>query len=135
MIRTIRDGLFKLGEEVDIMTRIKQIIKIYNSTYHIEIKCTPKEALEGDKYEPIIENYKDGKYQRRFRAKTRKGIKIGVGDVVLITKLDNEPAKNRRGRFLDKGKVIEKCGKCSFIVKKEDGRIVKRNQRDLKKIE
>lgn len=41
---------------------IEKIIKIYNNTYHIGIKCTPKEALEEDKYEPIIENSKEGKY-------------------------------------------------------------------------
>lgn len=39
-IRTIRDGIFKLGTALSVEEKLHKIIEQYNKTYHIGIKCS-----------------------------------------------------------------------------------------------
>lgn len=47
---------------------------------------------------------------------------------------DNMKEKELKGRFIQKGTVVSKCGKSAVIIKKENGKIEKKNLRDVKRV-
>lgn len=51
-----------------------------------------------------------------------------------IANRDNVRDKDKKGRFLEKGEIVEKCTNRSFIVRFENEKLKKRNVSDLKKI-
>lgn len=55
VVRRLRSGIFKLGD-IDFKLKIKKIVETYNGTYHIGLKCSPNEAVEGNRYDVCIEN-------------------------------------------------------------------------------
>ncbi|EQB62118.1 hypothetical protein NAPIS_ORF00305 [Vairimorpha apis BRL 01] len=90
-------------------------IERYNRSYHTGIKRTPIEALK-DK----TEHTKREKFEK--------------GQTVRVAKRENLPecSKYEKGRFLDTGKILEKCGNDSYLVKLGNGRLVEKIDYDLK---
>lgn len=105
-IRTIRDGLLKSNKD-RIADKLVQVINTYNGSYHEAIKRTPLEAIVGNDEDLLIENSKYGKYASKFRK--GKIVQFKLGQEVLICKKENlgNKTKETRGRFNEKGKVIE----------------------------
>jgi hypothetical protein len=60
--------------------------------------------------------------------------KFKEGQAVRIAKRDNikEEAKNKKGRFIEKGEVIVSCGGDSYLIRKRDGKMMKKRHYDLK---
>lgn len=58
VVRTIRDGVRKLGDAMNLEEKIPVITEKYNRTYHIGIKCSSKEALEETPFEAMIQTLK-----------------------------------------------------------------------------
>ncbi|KAI5171988.1 hypothetical protein PAEPH01_1712, partial [Pancytospora epiphaga] len=59
-----------------------------------------------------------------------------AGERVRIAKRENLVGKPKefKGRFLEKGKVLYKCGNDLYLVRKDDGKMVKKRHYDLKGI-
>lgn len=113
---------------MDLKNKISKITDQYNQTYHMGIKCTPEEALEAN-FNAYVENSKDGKYHTRF--KSRKSEQLHIAQYVLIAQKENID-KNKKGRFLKRGVVIAKFNKSSYLIRIEDGKLTKKNIRELK---
>lgn len=64
------------------------------------------------------------------------GEKSEVGAKVRISKSENlvNKPKEFKGRYMVTGVVIQKCGEDSYIIRKEDGKVVKKIHYDLKLI-
>ena len=134
VIRTIREGLAK-DKEGTISERMKRIIAAYNDTYHAGIKCTPREALFGDKSGIARqENGPDGNYKKQFKKSYRE--QFNVGQEVRVAQRENlgNQSKELKGRFVGKAIVTDVCGGDSYLIKKDDGRIVKKRHYDLKAV-
>lgn len=133
VIGTIREALSKCAEE-NIDDKIKIIENQYNKSYHHGIKCTPEEAWEDHSGIAALENSLQGNYNKQF--KTRKREVFNCGQQVWIAKRENlkNRMKGENGRFLKTGIIAEECENGSYLVKTEDGKIVKKNHRDLKSI-
>ena len=132
IIGTIREGLAK-DKKGTIADRLNRIITAYNDTYHSGIKCTPNEAMSGEKSETVKqENGTEGKYKEKFKKRFRE--KFKAGQDVRVAKRENlgNESKGAKGRFLGKGLVTEVCEGDSYLVKGSDGRITKRRHYDLK---
>ncbi|KAI5179860.1 hypothetical protein PAEPH01_2701, partial [Pancytospora epiphaga] len=133
VIRTIRDFLVKSKEikDIKVRVRVKKIGEVYNKTYHKGIEMFPNEAKE-DKTEKIqLMNSEDGKHADRFNKRKRE--KFTIGNKIRISEKENLKIKGKPYDRLQKGGiVIEKCGNNSYLVKDENGRIVKRNHAHLK---
>ena len=54
--------------------------------------------------------------------------------MVRVAKRENVANKIDRGRFLQKGEIVNLFGSNSYLVKMENGKIRKKNCRDLKLI-
>lgn len=54
VIRTIRDGIFKL-RDMEFEKKFETVVESYNDTYHIGTKCSPNEVLKGNSYSAGIE--------------------------------------------------------------------------------
>lgn len=80
----------------------------------------------------MSENSSDDKYHTRFGKRSDKMI-LDPGDDVRICKRDIIKDEDLKDRFMQKGKVMCKSGKKSVLVKKSDGKIVKKNIRDMKR--
>lgn len=133
LLRTIREGLAKI-EDGNVENNIGKLISSYNNTYHSGIKCTPSEAKDSDNETGLIEqNSKFSSYSTCFRKGFRE--KFKAGDIVRIAKHENIKGnqKSIKGRYLEQGEVIEVFGGDSYLIRKEDGKIIKRRHYDLKK--
>ncbi|KRH93975.1 hypothetical protein M153_4580001, partial [Pseudoloma neurophilia] len=75
----------------------------------------------------------DGPYSKRFGKRINEAEYV-KGDVVRLCKRDNVKNKDEKGRFLEKGTVISECGKGAVLIQKEDGKIVKKSHRDVKRV-
>lgn len=106
------------------------ITEKYNKTYHIGIKWSPKEALEKARFETVIQNSDSSTYRKRF-GKIKKYEEYTEGDKIRICMRDNVKGKDLKGRSMEKGIVMNRCGKNAVIIKKENGKI---NLRDVKKV-
>ncbi|KAI5177775.1 hypothetical protein PAEPH01_2505 [Pancytospora epiphaga] len=99
--------------------------------YHSAIGCAPIEAWSKDSDKLMIENSKGGKYAEKFNKGSRENFELG--SQVRVAKRENlRKPKEYKGRFLDKGEVIEKCGSGSNLVRMSDNKIVKKQHYDLK---
>ncbi|MGL4850595.1 MAG: reverse transcriptase domain-containing protein, partial [Clostridium sp.] len=130
-IRTIRDAFIKQGcgsfEE-----KITNAIQGYNNTMHSGIKCTPREAWDMDSNTVAIENDAMGDYADKFKKRYRE---IFVeNQAVRIAKRDNlgTLSKTDKGRFRDSGKIMFRCENDSYVVKRVDGKLLKKRHYDLK---
>nr|AHW68394.1 hypothetical protein NP_09H07 [Nosema pernyi] len=133
IIRTIRDSVLKSKKDL-FEDKIKEAVEIYNSSFHAGVKCTPIEAAEDKSGTVMIENSPDGTYARNFKGWYRE--KFIRGQEVRVAKRENlkDTAKNCKGRFLDMGKVLEVCPGDSYIIRLENGKILKKRHYDLKGI-
>jgi hypothetical protein len=133
VIRTIREGLYKV-KEGSLEERLKRIICGYNDTYHSGIKCTPGEALSKKIDGAMVENMGVGTYSQRFKRRFREEFK--EGEEVRIAKYENLQGQGKwtKGRFTQLGRVAAKCGKDSYLIYKEDGKITKKRHSEIKKI-
>lgn len=133
VIGTLREYL-KKHTDGNILDRVKDITRNYNSTYHSSIKCSPKEALKKYGDVGIMENNMFNRKKGKLKTKSKENIELLRGDKVRIAQNENI-SKYDKGRFLRNGSVVEKCGKDSYLVRIDDtGRIVKKNISDLKKM-
>lgn len=117
VIRTIRDGFFKLGNGMAFDDKSRKIVIAYNKTYHVGIKCTPYEVLKEAKYEAVVQNSKRGPYSRRFKEMGNK-IELKKGEKVRIAQNENIKGKQVKSRFIQKTKILEKCNDRSYVVQK-----------------
>jgi rubrerythrin len=131
VIATIKEALLK-NKEGTIEGRIKVIEEKYNNTYHNAIKCTPREAVKDISGIARLENGPEGTYKKRFKQQKRE--KFRQGQQVKIAKLENlqGASKEYKGRFIENGVVIEECGNDTYLVKKVDGKIMKKRHSELK---
>lgn len=132
VIRTIREQLLKMkGESYE---SFNNVIDKYNQTYHAGIKCSPVEALNDVSGQARMENNIQGNYIKKFTKRYRES--FNIGQKVRVAKNDNlkKNVKGKKGRFLDLGVIIEKCIGDSYLIKKNDGKIVKKRHYDLKGI-
>ncbi len=131
VIGTLREAILKSKEDV-LETKVEGSVWRYNNSYHVGLGCTPVEALRDTTGHVIIENGPEGIYSKRFVARKReKFIKV---QVVRIAKKENLGGCNKyeKGRLFDCGKILEVCEGDSYIVRLENGRIVKKRHYDLK---
>lgn len=133
VIGTIRKALMK-DTEGTLTERTARIADAYNNTYQTAIGCTPMEACADTTGKITRANSPEGKYAGKFKVRPRE--KFEVGERVRIAKSDNLGGKSKeyKGRFLIKGEILDKCGGDSYLVRKEDGKIVKKRHYDLKMI-
>lgn len=131
LIGTVREGLVKVKLGT-LHNRIDKIVGQYNRTYHVALKCTPEEAWGDNSGIIAWRNSKECEYASRFKKGFRE--KFGVGQVVKIAKRENlgGEAKRAKGRFINEGTIVAKCGGDSYLVKKQDGKIIKKRHYDLK---
>ena len=133
-IRTIREGVFKL-EDRNIGNCIEKVIEIYNNTYHSGIRCTPREAVEEEntREETRWMNSEQGEYAKTFKKRARE--KFDTGQEVMVAKRENlgNTLKSDSGRFLRQGIILEKCEGDSYILRLDDGKIIKKRHYDLKR--
>lgn len=82
----------------------------------------------------MLENSPHGNYARQFRSWYRE--KFIKNQIVRVAKKENlhGNSKYSKGRFLDMGRVIEVCPGDSYIVRLENGILVKKRHYDLKGI-
>lgn len=82
----------------------------------------------------IIENSPEGKYAKGFKKWYRE--KFFKDQIVRVAKSENllGCAKYSKGRFLEVGKIISVCPGDSYIVRLNNGRLVKKRHYDLKGI-
>ncbi|WUR02941.1 integrase catalytic domain-containing protein [Vairimorpha necatrix] len=99
-------------------------IEKYNMSYYTALKCTPIEATEDKTGHVMIENSPQGKYGKLFNEGKR------------VAKKENLKGADKylKGRFLESGKVIERCGNDSYIVKLVNGRYIKKRHYNLKSL-
>lgn len=89
-----------------------------------------REILEETKYSASIENLRTGTYAKRFKNWGSKP-RLEPGENV---KSENIKGKQRKGRFIYLGTVIQKCIEKSYLIKDDMGKIRKKNIKDLKKV-
>lgn len=130
-IRTIRDGLLKSNRN-SLNEKLAHVVNSYNKTYHKAIKMTPFEAIKGDDDQLVVENSKYGKYATKFNRGTREKYKMGQN--VLICKKENlgRDTKDCKGRFNEKGMIVGVFENDFYLVKKEDGKMIKKRYFDIK---
>ncbi|KCZ76876.1 hypothetical protein H311_02118 [Anncaliia algerae PRA109] len=77
-------------------------------------------------------NFKYREYAKKFKMRSRKEYK--VGDKVRISQRNNlkDRCKEEVGRFYEKGEVMERFKNDSYLVKKDNGKIVKKRYFNLK---
>ena len=90
------------------------------------------EAYEGKAETAKRENGSDWRYQERFRKRHRE--EFAVGEEVRVARRENLgiETKGLKGRFVRKGVVKEVRDGDSYLVEKDDGRIVKKRDYDMK---
>lgn len=112
--------------------KVNKSIEIYNKSYHSGLKCTPIEAVQDETGKVMLENGREGNYAKLFVARKRE--KFYKNQVVRVTKKENlgNQTKYKKGRFTDMGMILEICPGDSYIVRLENGRIVKKRHYDLK---
>lgn len=93
---------------------------------------TPFEAIKGDDDQLVVKNSKYGKYATKFKRGTREKYKAGQN--VLICKKENlgRDTKDCKGRFNEKGMIVGVFENDSYLVKKEDGKMIKKRYFDIK---
>ncbi|KAF9762653.1 hypothetical protein NGRA_1867 [Nosema granulosis] len=81
-----------------------------------------------------MENSAIGEYAGKFKKHYRE--EFNEGQLIRIAKRGNLgiKAKVEKGRFLGLGKNILKCEKYSYIVKTEDGKVLKKRHYDIKAV-
>ncbi|KAF9754348.1 hypothetical protein NGRA_3368, partial [Nosema granulosis] len=131
VIGTFRESIMKQVEEV-FEDKVGKDIKIYDNSYHSGIRCTPIEARQDETGEDMIENGLEGIYQKQFIRRKRET--FDVGQRVRIAKKENLKGcdKYEKGRFLEMGQVQDRCKGDSYIVRLDNGRMVKKRHYDLK---
>ncbi|WUR04686.1 endonuclease [Vairimorpha necatrix] len=134
VIGTLRKSIAKI-EGKTFEERVMKSIEIYNLSYHSGIKYTPVEAVQGTTGKIMIENGPEGTYAKRFVARKRE--KFYRNQIVRVAKKENlgGQTKYMKGRFVDLGMILEVCPSDSYIVRLENGRIIKKRHYDLKGIE
>jgi hypothetical protein len=130
VIRTLREGLLKVGEG-NLSERLETVVRKYNSTYHSAIKCAPVEAWDDKTGIAQVENGRNGAYAKQFVIRKRE--EFIRGQKVRITSRENlgNETKQEKGRFRREGIIIDKCGEDSYLVKEGD-KIFKKCHYDLK---
>jgi hypothetical protein len=128
VIGSLKEGLRKSNERI-FEEKVRQVTLGYNETYHCGIGCTPVEAWN-DESGAMIENSSSGRYSSRFKRRFRE--KFSVGQEVRMGHRENVKEPGGKGRFTEIGRVQEKCGGDSYLVRKCDNRIVKKRHYDLK---
>jgi hypothetical protein len=107
---------------------------MYNRTYHSGLKCTPLEAINERNMDVEVkwENSGDGDYAKKFIKRARE--QFTVGQAVRIAKRENlgNDGKRDSGRFVRNGVILDICGNDSYLVKTEEGKIIKKRHYDLK---
>ncbi|KAF9758258.1 hypothetical protein NGRA_3191, partial [Nosema granulosis] len=126
-IRTIRESVFKQGGKFT-EEMVVNAVRGYNQTFHSAIKCTPEEAKEDAEVneELRLENSQEGVYAENFVKLARET--FIKGQRVRIAKRENLGTVGKRdsGRFIRKGIIVEVCEKDSYLVRTDEGRIVKK---------
>lgn len=133
VIRTLRESILK-SNKGKFIEKLADSIEKYNTSYHVGIGCTPIEATMDDSGKVIIENSPEGKYAKGFKKWYRE--KFFKDQIVRVAKSENllGCAKYSKGRFLEVGKIISVCPGDSYIVRLNNGRLVKKRHYDLKGI-
>ena len=131
VIGTLRESILK-SEKETFREKVMSSIERYNRSYHTGIKRTPIEALEDKTGHVMIENSPQGNYGKKFKKTKRE--KFEKGQTVRVAKRENLSgcSKYEKGRFLETGKILEKCGNDSYLVKLGNGRLVEKIDYDLK---
>ncbi|ELQ74225.1 hypothetical protein, LTR Retrotransposon, partial [Trachipleistophora hominis] len=117
VIRTVREAIVKMGVN-EMGKAVKEVEDKYNKTYHAGIKCTPEEA------------WKDGRYNKQF--KKRKREKFAEGQQVIVAQKENLRDKDKIGGFWEKNEIIAVYKSDSYLIRKSDGRTLKKRHYDLK---
>lgn len=100
VIRTIRDGVVKLGGDMSLKRKIEVITEKYNRMYHVGIKCFPLEAIKESRWEAVVNNTSEGSFSKRFNSSLNNENHV-KGDGVMVCKRDNVKNKDEKGRFLE----------------------------------
>ncbi|ELQ74306.1 hypothetical protein, Retrotransposon [Trachipleistophora hominis] len=129
VIRTVREAIEKMGVN-EMGKTIKEVEDRYNKTYHAGIKCTLEEAWKDITGIAAVENSKDRRYNKLF--KKRKREKIAGGQQVIVTQKENLRDKDKIGRFVENDEVIAVRKSDSCLIRKSDGRTLKKRHYDLK---
>ncbi|KAF9761229.1 hypothetical protein NGRA_2778 [Nosema granulosis] len=96
--------------------------------------CTLDETWEENSEVVLMENSAIGEYAEKFKRHYRE--EFNEDQLIRIAKTENLgiKAKMEKGRFLGLGKNILKCEKYSYIVKTEDGKLLKKRHYDIKAV-
>lgn len=131
IIRTVREGIMKSNEPI-LADKIKDTIRKYNRTYHTGIKMTPLQAMKSQGIELLEANSRYGSYARQYSKGVREVFQ--VNQTVRIAKNENlgTNMKGKKGRFVEEGEIIEVFEGDSYLVRKKDGKFVKKRHYDLK---
>lgn len=134
LLRTIRETLAK-NEISDLESNIIKTIKEYNNTYHSAIGCTPEEAKNNEDFSDlIVRNSKFSDYAKRFKKGFRD--KFSLNEKVRIKKNENLGAdcKGIKSRYIIGGKIFEVLENDSYLVKTDEGKIIKKRHYDIKRV-
>lgn len=108
--------------------KMRELLNIYNNTYHISIKCSPKEMMENSD--------KENKYIDKCRVASRdqkriKDFHFKIGDYVrFITPKDDKFAKRRSRYTTESYKITGKDGNY-YILMAADGTIITKTRFQL----
>ncbi|KAM0673736.1 hypothetical protein GVAV_002824 [Gurleya vavrai] len=127
-IGTMREYIAKSNTN-DLQNNIERYVNAYNNTYHTNIKMTLNEALSDY---TNLDLQKNNETNRKMKAFKNKSKSISVGNYVRVCRKENTD-KDKKGRFLEIGKVMHVFANNSVLVKlNHSGRIVKKHECDIK---
>lgn len=117
----------------DLRIKVNKVVECYNSAYHSAIKQTPKEAvINSDNADLILQNSGVGTYGKMFKKTKKETFDKGQKVLISQTEIIKGVRKLSSGRFMDDGVILEKFADGSYLVRKNDGRLVKKRNYDLK---
>ncbi|KAI5168335.1 hypothetical protein PAEPH01_0048 [Pancytospora epiphaga] len=126
IIGSLREALMK-DDKGTLDERVKRIIEAYNNTYQTVIGCTPVEACLDATGQVVIANSSEGRYAKRFRKGPRENFEAGKRvQIAKRESLVGKPKEFKR-RFLEISKVLYKCGNDSYLVRKNNGEMIKKD--------
>jgi hypothetical protein len=124
--RTIRNALRKTPGSTK--KKLSKVIYNYNNTFHRGIGMSPMKALDEKNREKVYDWQKN--YELDYLKYKKMQEKFGLGDKVLIK---NENRKSKMDDlFNNKGVVVENLKHDFYLIKKDEGGIVKRHSSQFK---